>query len=1390
MDISFANNAILQNYFDENDFMKTFFDSYEHCITDGINNIITKNEVSDNETFVMKFKNHKFHKPTLLPIEARENKSNYSAKLSVDVDIFRITRIKRDGTIILEDEPSREIKGQDICFFPVMLGSSICILDREKVTPKERIKYGECEDDPLGYFIIKGSEKCFVSQEKLMTDQYFTLIKDKVTFVECRSVRKSDNISMISIDVRKDIIHVYFSDKSIQLRTFLEFICNYYNLDFDEKKNMFMSEMKNDKMIKAMSATLSGRSVKKKGDDEDGDLSFFDNKDVDEIFLPHIEDPNDKIEYLLLMVKELLKVEYDIKKLSNRDSYSNKRIEPVGTLITQLFSKLFSNMTNMANRQLRGEEVKTKRGAKRKRIAFDVERSSLNSILKTQTLQEELNKAFTTSKWTATGLKEKTGVVIMLEAVNRMRQISNLRKISLSGARTFTKIDKPRKIDYSSYGMICVSSLVEGKLAGLVKELALSAYITIGVDADLVTNHVKDLRDKYPGNDMIMINGKLSGKCDGKIVKDILVNMRRRGELHHHTSITLVEEKDAVETNTFLKIFTSTGRIVRPLIIIGENNIPEYQIKGYNSDSLKNLTVKDMLNQGIIEYVDATESEFLFIAMTPENLEENRRFTHMEIDPSLMFGLIANVQQFPQHMPGPRSSLTTGKIVQQIGIPFLNYQKRKDASARVLWYPQNTLFRTEMMNRLIRLNKEHQPLEGSLIPSAQNVVIAIMPFLGYNVDDAIIVNRKFIELGGFRTTSYEIHEIPDVSMSETTELIKKYNRAEYVKRDDNEPHTEEIMYKSSSGFTTRVKYSKDRVDELLKSKKLSGYGIKDISELGELTKEFIDPTDGKTYYIFERRHKIKTRINPGDILVRYDVSERVSKKGAEKSRIIQHTYKDAPGIIEDVETLGEGYKKTIRIKIKTDNIPEVGDKIFAPYSQKSVIGYVADPEDLPFDPVTGIIPDVIMSPSAFPSRMTIGMLLDIVMGKAICMEKRGILTGEEMITPIFDEMLDTKIKISSYSKKMRDIIASTFGDKYNSDMYLSYGDIKHLKSQYPRVTIEGQRYEDLAQWQKDLYDKLFTPISEDEIIGFKGLTLDEHRGIRRSILEVLKDKYEFPLTSNLTYDMLNKKERKLVQEFYGGRDKSLPITDDNIINMTYPVLKLFTDINVDDKRTYENIRLDVSESGKYKLSGNDLLIYWIKHTHLAFPNVSSSAFSKPKYEEIINYMKQYGETEKVKMINGITGKQMSASITMGIVGYYVLKHFAKNKIRYRDTGRKDLATRQPIRGKNDGGGIRIGEMERTVIESHGDAFFLQQVMRDTSDLTSVFICQNCKEMCYKDVHNIIHCDRCDSMNIENKISRVNVPYSLCMLDNLSTALGITLKMDLDKTRNLYANLKK
>lgn len=1501
--------------------------------------IFFNNIVTDDETFIIKFSNHSFGIPSRTPMECRKQGEIYNTSLFIDVEIFPII----DGEE--QSDPIRKYKWR-VCEFPVMLGSSICRL--YNLTPQERMKLGECDDDPLGYFIIRGHEKNIVCQEKLMTNiivsKEKTISSKTFSIVECRSVKKTDGLSQVSLRIIDGVIHIFFTDKAIHLKDFLEYSCRLKGVNYEEVKLKFLSDMKQADMSSVMVATLTGKQVKGKGkaiqfEDQDGTENqktseFFEKRDFDQTFLPHINKFENKIEFLLLMVKELLKSEFGLKPLTNRDSYNYKRLEPVGTLINQLFSKLFSNMCNEANRNLQAsDETKIIGRRRRKRLAFNPEVQKIDSILNSKRLQKELDQSFVTSNWWASGLEAKSGVVVMLEATNRIRQIANLRKISVGNPKAFSKIVKARKIDPSSSFLICLkkgtkitisnhteknvedikdgdevltvdpetleitpskvynhfckysdeplfkistidgkvieatpehkfltnngwveakdlrnddllaiynnnynnisnldlqkqkdtkvvfvpieniertesqevydfttesenhsmisnnyvshncpSYITEGETSGLVKELALSAYITLNEEDDEITSHMKNLRTEFPGSTICFINGRYSGKCNGEIVKMKMLELRRSGKISPYTCISLSHESDEVETTEYLKIFTVVGRIVRPLIIVGDRNVPIYMYKGLTSNDILNMTVKDLINNGIIEFVDAMESEYLHIAMTPEDLDKSRKFTHLEINPSWMFGVIANLQNFPQHMPGPRGALTTGKIQQQIGAPFLNYLE-KGSDAKVLWYPQKPLMRTEMYESLIKMTKEQVPEIGSMIPSAQNVVIAIMPYLGFNVDDAIIINRRSLDYGLFRSDTYEIEEF-DIENSDTATIIPNRTPIMYKPQ-----RRETILYpaEAGTGFTSKFIYSKERVDEMLRYGKDSttNFGIESIEELGKLVREF--ESNSIIYYEFERTFTMKQHIKHGDILAKYDVSEVISKteKGNVRKRV--HAYAGYEGDIENVEVIGEGIRKRVRIRIKTHNITEQGDKLLAPYAQKGVTGIVVDPEDLPFDPNTGIIPDLIISPSAFPSRMTIGMLLDIVMSKSLTLGSVSKLSGEEILTPIFDEIPSTSIHIKDYSSKLKSIIEERFPTKYSINDKLSFKDVEDIKQIHPRISIQNSKFDDFAQWQKDLYNFIFPLPSKSDTIGYKSLTINQHRSWRKKILQLLDIK--FPLKEDLTYESLNSDQKKLVEKFYSNinedQNKEI-ISDSSIIDMKYPIYNVLKSYRTDSD--IKNLTISTEGKGIYTLEGDDLAIYWIKHIEKKLPRINSSAFAKPNYEDFVDFMKHFGETEKVRMINGMTGELMDSTITMGVTSYYVLKHMAKDKMRARDTGKRDAMNKQAIKGKTKGGAVRLGEMECAVMKAHGSAEFLRERMRDVSDITTIFVCENCQQMCYTDNKGHPKCEHCRSLDLEHTISRSHIPYSLCMLYHYNTAMGIATKMTMEKTRSIMSKI--
>lgn len=98
------------------------------------------------------------------------------------------------------------------------------------------------------------------------------------------------------------------------------------------------------------------------------------------------------------------------------------------------------------------------------------------------------------------------------------------------------------------------------------------------------------------------------------------------------------------------------------------------------------------------------------------------------------------------------------------------------------------------------------------------------------------------------------------------------------------------------------------------------------------------------------------------------------------------------------------------------------------------------------------------------------------------------------------------------------------------------------------------------------------------------------------------------------------------------------------------------------------------------------------------------------------------------MYSGVTGQEFKADIYLGVVYYQRLRHMVNDKWQVRTTGKMDQLTRQPIKGRKRGGGIRFGEMERDALIAHGTSFLLQDRLMNCSDYSTAWVCRTCGSM--------------------------------------------------------------
>ena len=747
----------------------------------------------------------------LFPQEARTRNFTYSSALTLDLDIDYIVTNGVDYKNVVKYK--KMLKNINFGRIPVMLKSNICVLSQYKQLSTDETY--ECYMDPGGYFIINGSEKTVLGQERASENKIycFNISKNSTKWswiaeIKCVPDWKCISPKQINIMIATknngfgNAIYLQIPRLKNPIPLFIIFrafnvigdkdICEKILINIDDK--IIEKNKERKKLLYCLKASIVDANTCLTHEDAmkyiltsviynpiniDKEAGLKKKREytmdvLDNDIFPNCKCNNKKIYMLGYMTNILLKTSCGLLPQSDRDSYTNKKIDLTGNLLNNLFRNYFNKLVKDMVKQVT-KEINNGSWKSNENYENIINNTNIYKIVKSTTIENGIKRALATGDF---GIKQlntnKVGVAQVLNRLTYISSLSHLRRIN-------TPIDKsgklvpPRRLHNSSWGFLCPAETPEGASVGVVKNLSYLAHITIYSHSDALYEYVNkfivdnkkinevyyDVNNNYEDKVKVFINGIYQGISDNPI--DLyydLKDKKYRGILNIYTSI--IFDTKLLE----IRVCNEAGRLTRPLLKLKDRK-PLYN--KYILDKMKNNTLNfyDLLitindNESIVEYVDSIEQEHILIAMNEDDLIKNKnyKYTHMEIHPSSIFGILASCIPFPENNQSPRNTYQSAMGKQAMGMYVTNFQSRMDKTAYVLTYPMRPLVDTRIMN-IIKLNT---------IPSGCQVIVAIASYTGYNQEDSILFNKGSIDRGLFSATIYHTEKDEDKKLFGNEEI--------------------------------------------------------------------------------------------------------------------------------------------------------------------------------------------------------------------------------------------------------------------------------------------------------------------------------------------------------------------------------------------------------------------------------------------------------------------------------------------------------------------------------------------------------------------------------------------------------------------------------------------
>jgi DNA-directed RNA polymerase subunit B len=919
-------NILIKKYLEQHSLVESNILSFNDFINTRMQQIVNEiNDTIDKEEVEIKLGKVRMERPNLIESDGSINLMSPS--------IARLRNLTYSAPVYLELQVKygKQIDSAEVEIgrIPVMVRSAAC--NTYGFTKDQLTENFMDSNDFGGYFIINGNERIMVMNEDLAANQPFIEEGRLGLTLRVFSQRGAYRIPTTISETNEGILDTTFSRlRDIPAIILLKALGMTKEAEIAKAINY-----ENDCLIVNLYEYASLQNsedalmaIGEKSGIQGNPKEILDRvkQRIDSFFLPHIgldkESRKEKAMTLCRLLRTYLRSKENKKIRTDKDHYANKRVKLSGDLMSDLFRVNLGIL-------IRDIQYSLQKVAKRKKFY------SIKTLAKSTLFTQRIESAIATGSW----IGEKSGVTQNMDKTNMLAVISGLQRVSsvLAGEQ---ENFAARTLHPTHYGRFCPTETPEGTEIGLRKNLAILSRISTAVSFDegiLMRKLTEAGLNKEEGTD-VFFNGKFVGfaKNSKEFSQNVRV-MRRNGELPREMSLRNDGLLDQITLST------EVGRVLRPVIIVeqGMSKLRDEHLVLLESGKMK---WTDLIDEGIIEYIDAAEEDNAVVAMNPEFVKEEN--THLEIHPLDLFGVVTSLVPYCNHDHNPRLNKGSKTLKQSLGIYAANYLVRVDTDVSVLHYPQKPIVKSFMYDYL------------NLYPAGQNLVVAIMPFEGYNMSDAVVLNKASIDRGLGRSTYFR-------------------------------PYT-----------STELQYAGGLADEIaVPSKDVSGYRL-------ETSYRFLED-DGIAYPEADMKEGevIIGKMTPPKFLSEArDLNLQAKKEASIAIRQEERGTVDAVFITVD----GEG-NRVVQVRTRDSRLPEPGDKFSAPHGQKGVVGMIANAEDIPFTS-SGIRPDLMFNPHGVPSRMSVGYMIELLAGKT------GASTGR-----IIDGTPFTGEPVESLENQLREV---------------------------------------------------------------------------------------------------------------------------------------------------------------------------------------------------------------------------------------------------------------------------------------------------------------------------------------------------------------------------------